>query len=680
MQGQSPPSIRVGGVEITGVPEDWSSHAVVFSDPGTELEAMQNGRYPEWQNIVNEPRYVMQQLRRDAPVHGPAARDVEYTSWWISRRRIPPPGFREPVPRDLPTTGLGGPGLRPGHYPAKFSLDVNTATCSDYVVFPTGAIGSGSQATIVAITNLYGTASSPTGGGCSSPPGVKWAYDTSVTGANGASIANLSPVISLDGTQVAFIQRNTAASPVASLVILKFGSNCTPSAFPGPCSPNATQANANVYKGCTAPCFTTISLNANDTNSAPFYRYDGSDILYVGDDTGKVHRIHDVFLGTGTPADTGAPWPVQTMTGSPLNPDTTSLTSPVYDFQPTPRVWVSTGSGFLTRFQVGAGTTDTTAMAVESTQKLECSKNTAALGPGFLDPPVSDPTLGNIYAFAGVSCSNQGIDGNSVGSSFVARFSSSQSTSDFSSTSMVGIDHLAFNNGISNGSGGGAIGNPQNVTPPTAIGRIGAFDNVYTSGTALNGNCVNSGGNTTNCGNIYACVNGQIFQIPVNNSGAIQIPLNGTATNKTAGRFSIRVAGPTTSSPCSPVTHGLGQQFDRFFVSITNPNGNPAINQCPITSSGCVYAYNIGGIMGISRTGPNQLTNGQQANVNPIQTSDMQGAGSGARAVANVPIGVAATSGIIVDNRVRTQIAFTYFTTGANPAVPVQANQTNLPQ
>ena len=83
--------------------------------------------------------------------------------------------------------------------------------------------------------------------------------------------------------------------------------------------------------------------------------------------------------------------------------------------------------------------------------------------------------------------------------------------------------------------------------------------------------------------------------------------------------------------------------------------------------------------MGMSRTGVNQLTNGQQANVDPIQTSDGTGAGSGARQVNGVPAGAAAaTSGIIVDNRVRTQIANIYFTTGANPAVPVQANQTNL--
>jgi len=32
-------SITVGNARITGVPEDWTHHHVVFSDPGTEADA-----------------------------------------------------------------------------------------------------------------------------------------------------------------------------------------------------------------------------------------------------------------------------------------------------------------------------------------------------------------------------------------------------------------------------------------------------------------------------------------------------------------------------------------------------------------------------------------------------------------------------------------------------------------
>src|SRR6202044_919261 len=181
---QSAPSIRVGGVEITGVPDDWTHHHVVFANPGTEQDAIQNGHYAQWQKIVNEPRYVVQQLKKNLPVQGPAAVDVEYRARWISEatgshgpfetseiptpafgfgphkgRPIPP--FRKPIDppsqiqRDWSMTSGGTGGLLPGHYPAKYGFLPTTGSktqesCSDFVVFPTGILGSATQATLIA--------------------------------------------------------------------------------------------------------------------------------------------------------------------------------------------------------------------------------------------------------------------------------------------------------------------------------------------------------------------------------------------------------------------------------------------------------------------------------------------------------------------------------------------------
>ena len=50
-----------------GYVEDWSSHHVVFSNPGTEQEARKRGEYDKWLRIVNDERYMMQQRRRSAP-------------------------------------------------------------------------------------------------------------------------------------------------------------------------------------------------------------------------------------------------------------------------------------------------------------------------------------------------------------------------------------------------------------------------------------------------------------------------------------------------------------------------------------------------------------------------------------------------------------------------------------
>src|ERR1017187_2800904 len=49
-----------------GVPEDWSHHHLVFSNPGTEEEAIANGTHDRWLNIVNDPRYILQQMKRSS--------------------------------------------------------------------------------------------------------------------------------------------------------------------------------------------------------------------------------------------------------------------------------------------------------------------------------------------------------------------------------------------------------------------------------------------------------------------------------------------------------------------------------------------------------------------------------------------------------------------------------------
>src|ERR1035441_6653443 len=78
VQAQKAPGVTVGGVQITGLPEDWTHHHAVFSDPGTADEAIRKDTYDRWSKIVNDPRYVMQQLKRGLPARGPAAGDVAF--------------------------------------------------------------------------------------------------------------------------------------------------------------------------------------------------------------------------------------------------------------------------------------------------------------------------------------------------------------------------------------------------------------------------------------------------------------------------------------------------------------------------------------------------------------------------------------------------------------------------
>ena len=205
--GQAVPAIHVGSEQITGLPDDWTHHHAVFSEPGTEQDAISAGRHEQWQKIVNDPRYVIQQLRRNLPVQGPAAVDAAYRAKWIAEvydnggarfertENVRPAfGFRGQFPRGNnprdtgpnPLTNikrdwsmaLGGPGLAEGHYPAKYSFSTTTASCSDYVIFPTGAAGSTTQATIAAFTNIYV-------GGC------VYNYNVTAGAASGTPVAGL---------------------------------------------------------------------------------------------------------------------------------------------------------------------------------------------------------------------------------------------------------------------------------------------------------------------------------------------------------------------------------------------------------------------------------------------------------------------------------------------------------
>ena len=42
---------------VTGVPEDWTHHHVVFSNPGTLADAEKNGTVDQWFKITSDARY-----------------------------------------------------------------------------------------------------------------------------------------------------------------------------------------------------------------------------------------------------------------------------------------------------------------------------------------------------------------------------------------------------------------------------------------------------------------------------------------------------------------------------------------------------------------------------------------------------------------------------------------------
>ena len=525
--------------EVQGLPDDWTHHHLVFSNPGTEQDAIQNGRYDEWLRIVNDPRYILQQLKRRSPAQGPAA---EYVARMNEMPRAqeaaageelaapqskdptrPTASERDPRPRaglhrdwsmSLGSTGKVGAG----QYPAKFSFFTTStpncanATSPDYVVYNTGLAGSGTQATVVAYNNIYATTCS------GAVPSIYWAYNTGGT-------ATLSPVISPSGDQIAYIQ---VSGTTASLVLLKWANSGGTVASPA----SITSVSNSSYRGTAAPCYTTITLNGspNDTNSPPFYDYT-DDIIYVGDNSGKLHKFTGVF--SGTPAEvltSGAPW---------ASVSANVLTGPVYDPVST-NVFVGDSGGYLYRVS--------TAAAVTASAHL-----TAAGSTGVVDGPIVDSTPATplVYVFVG--------DPDSV-IQFSATFASG-------------------NGGISE-----TIGSSATTTRLYA----GSFDNIHYSGSGTTGNLYA-------CGYHTAGTVPRLFTIPINSTftgtvATVDTPASAAATCSPISEFldtsastTLAAAITSTTATSISVTSGTGFatghyiQIDSEIMHITAGGGTTSL-------------------------------------------------------------------------------------------------------
>jgi hypothetical protein len=481
-----PAFAQAGPAVTTGRPTDWTHHHLVFSNPGPAGDERANGNDFHSQDVRNSTRYALHQMRRNpslrpsvSPGSGPRvdSTSTKHLDW-----------------SETLSTGL----VNPNTFPAKFSFNTNAYSCaSDYIVYPTGAAGSGTtQATVLAYNELYGT-SGPRGTGCgagtsgSAVPKTYWAYNTaypqgSTTG-DGSKITT-SPVLSLAGDQVAFIQVNS--SNVASLVLLKWATGTSVVAL-NSASTNVTAAN---YRACTAPCMTRLTLNGspNDTWSAPFYEY-YDDLLYVGDNSGKLHKFTNLFL-SGTPAEVTS--------GYPVTLGTTLLASPIYDYT-SGYVFVGNANGVLYSVVGSTG-------AIHATS--------ATLGEnahGIFDAPLVDSSAETVYVFvaqsAGIARSGCATAGVNCVYQFAASFASGSA-------------------GLSEPLGTGGTGGGQQYL------FAGTFDNIYYSsnkGTA--GHLYVIGNSGTN--------NGQLYQIPISSGD-----LMGTPTTFTIGYNENQPAYP------SPIT------------------------------------------------------------------------------------------------------------------------------
>ncbi len=557
------------GDEPVHLATDWSHRHVIFSAPKNLMQQFQ---------LSGNARYVQQWVRRNAEKKGD--RDRDDLRW----RRAPE--NPELLNGDWSMDMGSGATVGAGNYPAKFSFNAGTASCTDFVVYNTSLAGSGTQATIVAFTNLY----VGTGGLCGSgpAPATYWAYNTGTTDA-----VVTSPTLSIDGKQVVFIQ--SAAGGTANLVLLRWAANS--GTLASPATPTA-QTPVNYYNsgaGCAAPCMTTIAFGNgfSDLQSSPFYDYaPGSDTLYVGDNMGWLHKFTPVFKGA--PAEVTTTWPVHVAT--------VPLSSPVYD--------EGSGMVFVTTSREVANDSGGRLTAVCATVTTRCisanigsASPSGILGPArgagivtchstgptsgdtvnlLLDAPILDPSNDTLYAFIG---------NDSTGNSAVYQFTAANFV--FPTTHPCGTEVTL------------GLGSTTGV--PVYSGN---FDQAYYGGAA---------------GHLYAC----------GNAGgdptlyAITAPVGGVLTAGAA------TAGPvltTAGATCSPVTEFKNGANDWIFLSVTNNAVTGGAIGC-VTATGCIMSFDVaagiptstsahavetGGTSGIVVDGSSAATGASQVYFTPL--------------------------------------------------------------
>ena len=313
-----------------GVPQDWSEHSIVFSLGGL-------AQHPNL--IYQEPRVQHQLMQRLQGPNSNFFRGVDGGAASASHDR------------DWSFNLVRG-HVAANMYPAKFSFDPGAppSCTNDYVVYGLNVTGgTGKQANLVAFNNLY----AGTGGLCGATPNVMFAYNiTTVTG----SKIGLSPIISLDGTKIAFVE-SAATSSIFHVL--------------------TWTAGQGTITAAAAPTMTslTYSPSATSTTSSPWIDYT-NDTVYVGADGGVMYKITGVFHGTPTLA--GAPWPITVTSGHHLSP-------PVLDSE-LGMLMVGSATGNLYQINTTSG-----ALAV-----LPIGKH-GAVGTAVVAPPLIDLTNGTTF-------------------------------------------------------------------------------------------------------------------------------------------------------------------------------------------------------------------------------------------------------------------------------------------
>lgn len=524
---------------------DWSDRHVIFSRPGDIREA--------WK-LQREPRYWLQILRRSGRRNaradsGPNGGDGTFLDFHRHRGERGYE-FQRDWGQSLGAGGSTGVPLSGANwwpvFPAKYSFDVNAPpNCTtDYVVFPTNLTGAaGGQASVVAFNELYSGTGTPFCGVAN--PSVYWSYDTNfdATGSATTGTVQTSPVLSLDGSKVAFVETRTAANGGAILHLVKWHAGdggAINSAVAPTIATNWTADGLTGHCPVTGACMISIVLQGAqpDTASSPFCDYQ-RDVIYVGDDNGMLHKIINAFGVSGAA-------PSEVTTGWPIAVDrSTMLTSPTFDSL-SGNIFVADSNGYLSYVRESFSTAGTCGSG--SPPCLGSTTVHSSTAHVITDAPLLDSTTGKVFVFFGNNGTSAAVEQSDV-------------TLSASVTASLGA------------------GTGHHI-------HLGAFDNAYLTGDGSAGRMYVCGSSLTSTPTIQ--------RIGFTNSGRTPAsPFANPVGTMNGAVDTVTLAVAAGSAECSPVTEFFnanapsGSQ-DQIFFGVQNLGS--ALN---CLAGGCVMSVNI---------------------------------------------------------------------------------------
>jgi hypothetical protein len=541
------PMPRLGG------PQDWSARHIIYT---------RNGSAEDMMNLRDDPRFLHSILLRYAREHrNPTAESTtagneseSNQNWMVATDSSSPdtsgdthdfqPLFpRGPLQHPIPlrnkrsnvdwSVSLGPTGgLAIGETPAVYTYNYSTPSCSnlsattpvigDFAVYTINATPSTGQANLVGLTNLY-TAGDGTGFCSGTGPSFLFSY------AIGSGGSPLSPVLSLDGTKVAWIEDRSATSSYLHITIWQPNQGATAT---NPISPSGTFSNGVCTAGTSCDyAFNYSNMTANGctrtraaNGHSDLYVDYASDAGFISANNGILYHIKNIFSTTANPTVDFC-IPVNTSFGSTPS---SAMSGPVYD--PAINEVFITDSEKIYAYNVNtSATTPNFSLAASYLFGNGSSNYNYQTGPG----PLLDPFNGYVYVFSSYDF---------TGHSSVTQLPTSLATGvpvEFGSSS-GNVDPFLF---------------------------YGAFDNnYYTYGPKSAASTLYSCGTDSSNRNLQ-----DLFAISFNSTTGVV-----NTTPAMSNNTNVNPGGSV--GLCSPITEFFDGTTDRIFVGMGQPGATTGAN------------------------------------------------------------------------------------------------------